>query len=138
MKNWKIWTAFLAVFAAGVLAGVVGLGLTLKHQMGRGESPEAFRQKMRAHMMEDIREEVRPAKEALPEIEKAVDQVLEEVWAIRQEARPKLKEVFERGRKRIEAQLTPEQIKRFDALREERRKGDFGFLRLPPPPPPMP
>lgn len=136
--NWKIWTAFLSIFVAGAFAGAVGVGVYMKFHFGKHRTPEDFRAKMESRLYNDIVKEVRPAESALPEIKAAIGRVLDELHGIHEESRPRIKAAFEKGRKEIESHLTPEEIERFNDLREKRRKGDFGFFRLPPPPPPPP
>lgn len=137
MNNWKIWVAFLSVFAAGILAGVVGFGFVLKMHFGSPPPPGEFHKMIQSHMLEDIKKEVRPDDAAMPEIKAAIEQVMTEMDALRQENDPKVQAIFDKGRERIEAQLTPEQVERFKKLRDKRRKGKFGFFEFPPPPPPM-
>ena len=138
MKRWKIWTAFLSVFAVGVLVGVVGVGVFLKHHFSMPSDPETFRESMKTRIVEKIVDRVEPDAAALPEIEAIVDDVVTDMDAVRSEAFPKIKATLERARTRLEQTLTPEQMERFDEMIEERRQGRFGLLQLPPPPPPMP
>ncbi|BDQ33581.1 hypothetical protein [Pseudodesulfovibrio portus] len=137
MKNRKVWTAFLSVFVAGVIVGAAGLGMTLRFHMKPPRDRQEFHAKVRSHLLEELVEEVRPDKAAIPAIAASLDQTLHELEAIRESVDPKVKATFERGHERIRQQLTPEQIKRFDAMLENMRTGKFGLFRPPPPPPPF-
>lgn len=136
MGNWKVWTAFISVFIAGTIVGVVGVGLVMQHQFSRAHSHGEFREMMKNRMLSEIRDEVRPDASAMPEIEKILNDLTRELEAFRKTNQPRIKKIFENGKQRIRQHLTPEQAKRFDAMSEKRRKGNFGFLRFPPPPPP--
>lgn len=138
MKNWKIWTAFLSVFITGIIVGVVGVGFVLQHHFGKPRDTARFKAMMKERLLSEIREEVRPDASAIPGISKAIEELIEELGAIRKEAHPRVKAAFEKGKEQMKLHLTPEQSKRLDELSAKRRKGKFGFLRLPPPPPPMP
>ena len=136
MKNWKVWTAFLSVFAAGAIIGAAGLGLTLHLHMKPPRDREEFHARVRGHLIEQLVREVHPDKDAIPAIEQALDLTLRELEAIRQGVEPRIKETFERGHDRIRQHLTPEQRDRFDAMLKAMRPGGFGLFRPPPPPPP--
>lgn len=138
MKKWKIWTAFLTVFAAGILVGMAGLGLVLKHHFAPPENPAEFHRHIQQRMLEDFLESVQPDPSAIPAIQAVLNQVFEELNAIRDATRPRLEMILKNGEKRIKTHLTPEQAARFDRMIKERRRGGPGFLRLPPPPPPLP
>ncbi len=138
MKNWKIWTAFLTVFAAGIIAGAVGVGVIMKYHFMPPRNPAEFRQIMRQRLLDDIMENVHPDPAAIPDIKETLHQILNEVEEIRREMHPRIKGIFENGKERIKAHLTPDQAIKFDKMTEEQKKGRFGFLRLPPPPPPIP
>jgi len=137
MKKWKIWAAFISVFAAGAIFGVVGFGLTLKMHMKPPRDHAEFRNKVRTHLMERIIDEVEPNPEAIPAISAILDQTMVELDAFKKENHPKLKGIFTSGRKRIKEQLTAEQQQRFDSLVDDMRNRRFNFFRPPPPPPPF-
>jgi Spy/CpxP family protein refolding chaperone len=135
MKHWKVWGAFLAVFAAGAVVGVMGLAFVLQQQFGRPMDHADFRQKMQARLMADLVDTVRPDKAALPAIEKALNQTLDELDAHRAKERPEIEAILENGKKALFEYLTPEQRQRFEKMEKDHKGHKFGFLRLPPPPP---
>ena len=138
MKRWKVWSAFASVFVVGVIVGVVGVGMVLKQHFSMPSDPEAFRETMKARIVEKIVDNVEPDAAALPEVEAIVDDTVREMEAIRNEVFPRARLILEEARRRMSETLTPEQMERFDEMIEERRQGRFGLLQLPPPPPPMP
>lgn len=137
MKSWKVWAAFLSVFAAGIIVGVAGLGLTLHFHMKPPRDMKEFHATVRTHLLEQLMREVRPDEAAVPAIGQALDQTLKELEAIRESVKPKVKEAFERGHDRIRQYLTPKQRDRFNAMLKAIRRDPFGLFRPPPPPPPF-
>jgi len=137
MKSWKVWTAFLSVFVAGVIVGAAGLGITLRFHMKPPRDMQEFHARVRSHLLEHLMDEVQPDQAAIPAIAKSLDQTLHELEAIRESVDPKVKATFERGHERIRQHLTPEQRKRFDAMLKNMRSSGFGLFRPPPPPPPF-
>ena len=137
MKNWKVWTAFLTVFATGIIVGVVGVGLVIQQHFERPRDMGKFHTTMRARLVKDIVDTVQPDESAIPAIREAVDETLAELEKVRTDTQPRVKAILEKGRKRIIAHLTPEQAVLRDRMAEERKRGKFGFFRLPPPPPPF-
>jgi len=137
MLRWKVWAAFLTVFAAGVIVGAAGLGLMLKLHFAPPKDPVAFHQKMRRHMVEEFMEAVRPEAAKVPAIRQEIESVFDQLDALREDIRPRTATILKDSEVRIKALLTPEQAERFDQLIKEKRRGP-GLLELPPPPPPGP
>ena len=134
MQRWKVWTAFLTVFAAGVIVGVAGLGLVMKIHMAPPKNPAEFHQRMRQHMVEEFMETVRPDPDRRTEAKAAISAVFDRLDALREDTRPRIEAILKDGEQRIKSLLTPEQAARFDRLIEEKKRpGPFG----PPPPPPL-
>lgn len=136
MGNWKIWTVLGSVFFAGIVVGVVGFGVVLKHHFDGPKDPAQFRMKIKHHILEEIIDEVEPNPEAIPAITEIIDDVTLQLETFRRENHPRIRAIFENGKERISALLTPEQQERFEKFTEKRRKRKFGLFRLPPPPPP--
>lgn len=136
MKNWKIWTALLAVFILGATAGVFGTGMYLKHRFHSHGDPAAFHEKMRQRILNRIMDRIEPAPENRKAVKQAILATINEAEQLRMEVDPKLKEIFKRGQNRVRELLAPDARKRFDLMVEEfdRRRGDRPF---PPPPPPL-
>ena len=138
MKNWKIWTAFLTVFASGIIVGVVGVGLVIQHHFDQEKDHAEFRETLKHRFMTHFIEEVQPDTKDIPAIKTAMSETMDELEKIRAETGPRFKAILEKGNKKIKSYLTGEQIKRFDEMIDSFKKRRFNFLRLPPPPPPMP
>lgn len=138
MKKWKIWVAFAAMFAAGVVVGVAGLALVLQQQFNHPMDHARFRETVRARLLDDITDTVRPDPAAMPGIEQTLDQTLDALEAHRAENGPKIQAILDKGKQEILLMLTPEQGARFEQMMRDRKGPRFGLLRLPPPPPPLP
>ena len=134
MQRWKVWTAFLTVFAAGVIVGVAGLGLTMKMHMAPPKDPAEFHRRMRQHMVEEFMETVRPDPDRKAEAEAVLNSIFDRLDGLREDTRPQIEAILKDGKEQLKSLLTPEQAARFDRMIEEKRRpGPFG----PPPPPPM-
>lgn len=136
MKNWKVWTAFLAVFAAGIVVGVVGVGLVIQHHFASGKDHATFRKKAKAHFLARFVEQVEPDEEALPAIKAIIDKSSIRMDAIRRETAPRIREVLSESDEEIRKHLTDEQAKRFDKMIDNIRHRRIGLFKFPPPPPP--
>ena len=135
MKKWKVWVAFAAMFAAGVVVGVAGLALVLQQQFNHPMDHARFCETVRARLLADIADTVRPDPAAMPGIERTLDQTLDALEAHRAENGPKIQAILNTGKQEILSMLTPEQGVRFEQMMRDRKGPRFGFLRLPPPPP---
>ena len=138
MRNWRAWAIILSVFFAGLFVGAVSLGAVLKYHAALPHTDGAFRAKIHARIMERIVADVAPDAIAIPAIETALDETLDELEALRKKFHPELEAVFEKGHERIRQHLNAEQQKRFSVIAGDRKNGRFGLFRLPPPPPPPP
>ncbi|XPV75601.1 MAG: hypothetical protein ACNI27_13275 [Desulfovibrio sp.] len=137
MKNWKVWAAFLAVFAAGALAGVLGSGLYMQSKFSHKMKPQEFRKEMRERFMARLIDEVNPDKEKYPAIKESIRISVEEMGAFRAKMQPQIRDIFQRGEERVKAHLTPEEIVKFDKMLEKLHRRKFGLFKFPPPPPRM-
>ena len=136
MKNWKIWTAFLSVFAAGIFTGVLGTGLYMQNHFAKPKTMKEFHERLRNRFMDRMIKEVRPDEDKIPAIKEIVSRTTREVESVRQKAHPQVKGIFKSSEAQIKKLLTQEQAKRFDKMLEHMKKRRFSLFRLPPPPPP--
>jgi hypothetical protein len=131
MRNWKIWTAFLAVFLAGALSGVAGTGLFLRLHFAPPEDREAFRAQVADQLSSTLSHELdltdKAARAVRTEVVATLDR-LEEVHA----------ELITDGIRRVKSHLTETQRAELDELIKRNREKPFSIFRLPPPPPPPP
>lgn len=136
MQRWKVWTAFLTVFAAGIIVGAAGLGLVLKMHFAPPKDPAEFHHRMREHMIADFMETVRPDTAKIPALTAEIGALFDRLDALRTETQPRIKAILKDGETRIRAYLTPEQAERYERMIRDRRRGPGLFP--PPPPPPGP
>lgn len=137
MRNTKVWTAFIAVFICGIVVGVTGVGLVLKYHFTPPKDPAQFHTRMRARLLDEIKDEVQPDPAAIPYIESALRDLTRELEIIRRETHPRLKEAFRKSKAQIKEHLTVEQTQRFDELVRKQKEGRGRLFRFPPPPPPI-
>jgi len=138
MRNWKIWTAFLAMFLAGALSGVAGTGLYLRLHFAPPEDRETFREQMAERLSSNLSRKLDLTDKAAHAVRAEVVAALDRLEAVHAELRPRAEAVIADGVKRVKSHLTEPQRAELDILIEDNRKQPFSLFRLPPPPPPFP
>jgi hypothetical protein len=136
MRNWKIWTAFMAVFLAGALSGVAGTGLFLRLHFAPPENREAFRAQMAERLSTTLSRELDLTGKAAKAVRAEVIATLDRLEAVHAELRPKAQAIIADGIRRVKSHLTETQRAELDALIKRNREKPFSLFRLPPPPPP--
>jgi hypothetical protein len=136
MRNWKIWTAFLAVFLAGALSGVAGTGLFLKLHFAPPPDREAFRTEMADRLSATLDHELGLTGETAKAVRDEVVAALDRLEAVHAELRPRARAVILDGINRVKSHLTETQQAELDDLIKRNREKPFSLFRLPPPPPP--
>jgi len=119
MKGWKAVAGVVLVFFLGVLAGGIGVYRFHRHRMDRffrGE-PGA----MSASLVHRLSRDLDLDASQRERVEAIARRTHEEMREVRQQNRPRVEEILERGRREIRAALRPEQQRRFDEIVEERR-----------------
>jgi len=133
--KWKLTCASLLVFVAGVMTGLFG-GLHMRHLfLGPPHSGEVP-MRMREHLRHEL--DLTPEQEAkLSPIIEATSAKLE---AIRVETAQRVRKTMEESEQQISPQLTAEQMKKLQKLKEEHHKIllHHGFTPPPPDGPPPP
>ncbi|MBS3758988.1 MAG: hypothetical protein KGY61_10030 [Desulfobacterales bacterium] len=116
MKFLKAIAGITAIFILGVLTGILGTGLVVKHRI------ETFHEKgpppIKAMFMERLSHQLELNPEQKIRIEAILEDTQKDLNRVRQTFRPRIKQVFSTCFNRIEAQLTPIQQKRFKAMQE--------------------
>ncbi|MEZ7197773.1 hypothetical protein [Pseudodesulfovibrio karagichevae] len=138
MRNWKIWTAFLAVFLAGALSGVAGTGLFLRLHFAPPEDREAFLAQMTDRLSTTLSRKLDLTDEAAKAVRAEVVATLDRLEEIHAELRPRAQAIINDGIKRVKSHLTETQQAELDELIKRNREKPYSIFRLPPPPPPFP
>jgi hypothetical protein len=138
MRNWKIWTAFLAVFLAGALSGVAGTGLFLRLHFAPPEDREAFRAQVADQLSSTLSHELDLTDKAARAVRTEVVATLDRLEEVHAELRPKAQAIITDGIRRVKSHLTETQRAELDELIKRNREKPFSIFRLPPPPPPPP
>ncbi len=119
MKAWKAVAGVVLVFFLGVLAGGIGVYRFHRHRMDRffrGE-PGA----VSGFLVHRLARQLDLDASQRTRVEAVVRQTHEEMREVRQQFRPRLDELVEKGRREIRAELRPDQQARFDRIVAERR-----------------
>jgi len=117
MKKFKAIAGILAIFVLGIMTGVLGTGMVVKHRI------ESFHEKgsppIRPMFMKRIgnRLDLMPAQRV--EVEKILDTLQIELKKIRQDSHPKIKAAFDTCFEQIRKHLTDSQKKKLDIIREK-------------------
>ena len=138
MRNWKIWTAFMAVFLAGALSGVAGTGLFLRLHFAPPPDRETFRAEMAERVSSTLNRELDLTGEAAKAVRAEVVDTLDRLEAVHAALRPRAQEIITDGIQRVKTHLTATQQAELDELIKRNRERPFSLFRLPPPPPPPP
>jgi Spy/CpxP family protein refolding chaperone len=112
----KITVTLIAIFLAGALAG----GFFVSAFSSRGRPPSfgnlSERQMSRMTSILELSEA------QIARIHPIIDDISEQIRSIRQESMAEFAGLYKEMEKRVIAELTPEQIEKFNAYQEERRQ----------------
>jgi len=138
MKNWKIWTACIAIFVAGAVSGILGTGMVIKHHFDSfGRGPE-FREKLQGKIIGHLQNELDLPDSQMPPIIIEVEKTMDKMHEFRRQNGPKLRAILDDGVRRVKTHLSPEKQAELDEMVKNHRHRKFSLFRLPPPPPPGP
>ncbi|WP_319583481.1 hypothetical protein [uncultured Pseudodesulfovibrio sp.] len=138
MRNWKIWTAFMAVFLAGALSGVAGTGLFIKMHFAPPPDRDTFRAEMAERVSSTLTHELDLTDETAKAVRAEVVDTLDQLEAVHADLRPRARAIIEDGILRVKSHLNETQKDGLDELIKQNRERPFSLFRLPPPPPPPP
>ena len=138
MRNWKIWTAFTAVFLAGALSGVAGTGLFLRLHFAPPPDRDTFRAEMAERVSSTLDRELNLTGEAAKAVRAEVVATLDRLEEVHAALRPRARTIITDGIERVKSHLTDTQRAELDELIKRNREKPFSLFRLPPPPPPPP
>jgi Spy/CpxP family protein refolding chaperone len=134
--KWKLAVAFLLVFAAGATTGGLFSALHMKHHfLGPPHSGEVG-----WRMREHLRRALDLTPEQAAKISPIVDATSAKLEAIRIETAQRVRTVMEESEKQIAPELSPEQQKKLQAMKQEHHRAlmHHGFEPPPPDGPPPP
>jgi len=112
MKKWKLFAGITLVFALGVIAGALGMGLYFKQQMLPFKGDPKAR---KAFLMERLSKRLDLTANQKIKFEKIVD----ELEAKRQEYRSELRKIRAEAISQMKKDLMPDQQKKLDQLHQE-------------------
>lgn len=117
MKRLKAIAGITAIFALGILTGVLGTGLMVEHRI------ESFHKKgfkpVCPMLMKKIDKQLDLTPDQRVEVDKILVQLRSELREIRHGFRPKIKSAFDNSFDQIKAHLTGPQKKQLDILKKE-------------------
>ena len=119
MKRWKAVAGVLLVFLLGVLAG--GVGVYRYHRKAFDRFARGGPEMVSEFFLRKLSRELSLDDSQKERVEAIVRRTAGEAREVRQQCRPRIDEIFERGRREIRAELRPEQQRRFDEIDAERR-----------------
>ncbi|WP_319542036.1 hypothetical protein [uncultured Pseudodesulfovibrio sp.] len=138
MKNWKIWIACLAIFAAGAVTGILGTGMVIKHHFDSFSRGPEFRERLQGKIIERLQDELNLPDSQMAPIIIEVGKTLDRMQEFRRQNGPQLKAILDDGVNRVKQHLSPEKQVKLDEMVKNHRHRKFSLFRLPPPPPPGP
>ncbi len=132
MKRWKSALGVLLVFLLGLFSGAALATFLHFRAFPRPDLPD----RMAAFAVRQLARELDLDEHQQQVVREAMEESSRELGALRQEMGPRMDQVFERARKKIEDSLRPEQRRRLQEMVRERRElmhRLFGGPRFGPP-----
>ena len=133
MSRWQITLRYGLFFMLGLVLGMAGNHLALKHRFARAmqDRPAAQRQMMMRHLTRQLQ----LTKSQQIEIERIVDAQLKALSDVRERHQPEVQAIFQQAQDEIKPLLLPEQQQKLDQIMERMQKHGPLHGRRPPPPP---
>jgi len=117
--RWKLISGLLLVFVLGILAGSVGTGFYLKHRLvPLIKEPRA----RKSFIMKRLSKKLDLTPDQQTKIEPIVNQMIEKRREYYRKTRPEIKTIMDQGFSKIKAELSEDQKKKLDELRENFKK----------------
>ena len=117
--RWKLISGLLLVFVLGILAGSVGTGIYLKHRLVPLIKEPGAR---KSFIMEKLSKKLNLTPDQQIKIEPIVNQMIEKRREFYRKSRPEIKKIMDQGFAKIKAELSEDQKKKLDELREDFKK----------------
>jgi len=115
MKNWKLLTGLVLVFAFGLLVGSFGTGVYIKH---RFVPPKRDPSAVRAFLLKKFSHKLDLTEEQKNEFKKLIDQAGDKLDDHFRKSHSEIAEIVEPGLSEMREILSPDQQKKFDEMIE--------------------
>jgi len=122
-KTWQVVLAFIGIFMAGTFTGGL-LALRIARQLAppRPGFNQGVVEQFAPAQLRNFADQLDLTKEQREKIRPIVQRSGEALRRLRQDAQHETREILERMRDRVAAELTPEQLVKFDEIRERQRQ----------------
>jgi len=118
MNRFKPWLLLVLVFVAGIIVGVVGTRLVVRHWIRSVINNPIL---LREHVERDLAIELKLTPEQRAKVHEILVQSHEKIRDARNEFQPRLLAIFNETEKNIAATLTPEQQVKYEKFLREKR-----------------
>ena len=132
MNRWKITLRYGLFFMLGLVLGMAGSHLALKHRFARAmqDRPAAQRQMVMRHLTRELQ----LTKPQQIEIERIVDTQLQALSVLRERHQPEVQAIFQQAEDEMKPHLLSEQQQKLDQIMQRMQKHGPMHGRRPPPP----
>ncbi len=117
LRHWKIMLCLAAIFVAGLVSGSLVTLRIVKKAAGRTLNPGAWS----SAAMQAYRKKLKLTPEQIKKIQPAMDQAAQEIKAVAGNTRMEIFSVVVQMNDRVAQELTPEQQKLFEEMKQEFR-----------------
>ena len=117
LRHWKIMLCLVAIFVAGAVSGGVVTLRLVKKAAGRNLNPDGWS----SAAMQAYRKKLKLTPEQITKIQPAMDKAAQEIKAIGGDARMEIFSVVVHMNDQVAQELTPEQQKLFEEMKQEFR-----------------
>ena len=119
MLKVKTIAGILAVFLLGVIIGILGTGIFIRHSFRHfGEDEHSFRKVF----MQRLTRELKLTEAQKPEVEKIVGDTEAEMHTLFQNSLTEFAKIMQSRNAKLKTVLTPEQQKKLDEIQEQMQK----------------
>ena len=129
MGKGKIWIGLFILFISGVLVGMVGSRMYMRHQISQALSDK--RPVFKNLYMKRLDHKLNLTEEQRKRLEKTTDQTAKKFHALRKTHRKQVDALFEQGIAEMKLHLTPEQAAKLDVIHEKMKKRRHRFRHPP-------
>jgi Spy/CpxP family protein refolding chaperone len=109
-NRWQVRVAALIIFVLGFTAGILALNVY------RGWT------RWGGNRFDELSRRLNLTAEQKTKVQQIFSDTREQLWAVRQETKPRMEEIRRQADGRLQTVLTPEQYQQFQRLRDERER----------------